>query len=78
VNTFAQFFLVKEFLPWMIRQNYGHVIMTASMAGYVTVASNVDDSYSKASVLAFHEGLTQELKYMHNAPRDATRHITAN
>lgn len=36
----------------MIRQNYGHVITIASMASYVTAASNVDYSYSKASVLA--------------------------
>ncbi|KAH6886778.1 short chain dehydrogenase/reductase [Thelonectria olida] len=67
VNVIAHFFLIREFLPRMISQNHGHIITIASMASFVTLASNVDYSCSKAGALAFHEGLAQELKYKYNA-----------
>ncbi|KAH8675084.1 hypothetical protein BGZ61DRAFT_508584 [Ilyonectria robusta] len=67
VNIVAHFFLVREFLPWMISQNHGHIITIASMASFVTVAYNVDYCCSKAAALAFHEGLAQELKHNYHA-----------
>ncbi|KAH7131577.1 putative short-chain dehydrogenases/reductase [Dactylonectria estremocensis] len=67
VNVVAHFFLIREFLPWMISQNHGHIITIASMASFVTVASNIDYCCSKAAALAFHEGLVQELKHRYNA-----------
>ncbi|KAH7127476.1 hypothetical protein EDB81DRAFT_600489, partial [Dactylonectria macrodidyma] len=69
VNIVAHFFLIREFLPWMIDQNHGHIITIASMASFVTVASNVDYCCSKAAALAFHEGLVQELKHKYNASK---------
>jgi short-subunit dehydrogenase len=73
VNVIAHFFLIREFLPWMISQDHGHIITIASMASFVTLASNVDYSCSKAGALAFHEGLAQELKYKYNARNIQTR-----
>ncbi|KAM5341189.1 hypothetical protein ACJ41O_015298 [Fusarium nematophilum] len=73
VNIVAHFWLAREFLPHMIDQNHGHVVTVASMASYVTVASNVDYSCSKAAALSFHEGLRQELKHTYKADRVRTR-----
>lgn len=73
VNCVALFVLAKEFLPSMIKEDHGHVLTMASMASYVTIASNVDYSCSKAAALSFHEGLTQELKHRYNAKHVRTR-----
>ncbi|KAF9877558.1 hypothetical protein CkaCkLH20_04693 [Colletotrichum karsti] len=67
VNIVAHFFLVQEFLPYMIREDHGHVVTIASMATFLTIASNVGYSCSKAAALSFHEGLGQELRYRYNA-----------
>ncbi|KAI5456678.1 hypothetical protein BGZ63DRAFT_434781 [Mariannaea sp. PMI_226] len=72
VNVVAHFFLIREFLPSMIEQNHGHIITIASLASFVTIASNVDYSCSKAAALSLHEGLTQELKYKYNTSKVST------
>ncbi|KAJ5689828.1 Dehydrogenase RED2 [Penicillium macrosclerotiorum] len=68
VNTISHFLMVKEFLPAMIRANHGHVITIASMASFVGLGEMADYCCSKASALAFHESLRQELKSWYNAP----------
>lgn len=72
INAVAPIRMTREFLPSMIRQHHGHIVNMASMASFVTIASNVDYSCTKAGLLAFHEGLTQELKYRYNAPEIRT------
>jgi all-trans-retinol dehydrogenase (NAD+) len=72
VNTVSHFLTVKEFLPAMIKKNHGHVVTIASMASYVTVASIVDYNCTKASAVAFHEGLASELKHRYDAPNVRT------
>ncbi|GIC92543.1 SDR family oxidoreductase [Aspergillus udagawae] len=72
VNTISHFLMVREFLPSMIRQNHGHVITIASMASFVALGEMVDYCCSKASALAFHEGLTQELRYWYQAKKVRT------
>ncbi|KAH1299764.1 hypothetical protein KXV31_000495 [Aspergillus fumigatus] len=72
VNTISHFLMVREFLPSMIRQNHGHVITIASMASFVAVGEMVDYCCTKASALAFHEGLTQELRYWYQARKVRT------
>ncbi|KAJ6447228.1 hypothetical protein O9K51_02003 [Purpureocillium lavendulum] len=67
VNSVSHFWIVREFLPHMIQQNHGHVVTIASMASFVTIASNVDYSCTKAAVLSFHEGLKQELRHRYDA-----------
>ncbi|KAL6362249.1 hypothetical protein LRP88_04327 [Fusarium phalaenopsidis] len=78
VNVVAHFLLAREFLPWMIRQDHGHIITIASMASYITVASGVDYCASKAAALAFHEGLAQELKYKYNAKHCGAPDVDSN
>ncbi|KAJ3535317.1 hypothetical protein NM208_g7185 [Fusarium decemcellulare] len=66
VNILSHFWLVQEFLPAMIKQDHGQVVTMASIASYVTIASNIDYSCTKAGLLAFHEGLVQDLKHRYN------------
>lgn len=73
VNTISHFLMVREFLPSMIRKNHGHVITIASMASFVALGEMVDYCCSKASALAFHEGLTQELRHWYQARKVRTR-----
>jgi short-subunit dehydrogenase len=67
--------MVKEFVPSMIEKNHGHIITTASMASYVALGGMTDYACTKASALAFHEGLGQELKYYHKAPKVRTTSV---
>ncbi|RAL01461.1 SDR family oxidoreductase [Aspergillus ibericus CBS 121593] len=67
VNTISHFITVREFLPAMIERNHGHVVTVASMASFVALGEMIDYCCSKASALAFHEGLGQELKYWYKA-----------
>ncbi|KKZ61467.1 hypothetical protein EMCG_00129 [[Emmonsia] crescens] len=69
VNTISHFWMVREFLPAMIRENHGHVISIASMASFVALGDMADYSSSKAGALAFHESLTQELKIWYKAKK---------
>ncbi|KAK0117713.1 hypothetical protein ONS95_012042 [Cadophora gregata] len=72
INTMAHFWMTKEFVPAMIKKNRGHVVTIASMASYLVHALNVDYSCTKASALAFHEGLASELRSRYNAPNVRT------
>lgn len=67
INAISHFWTVKEFLPFMVKKNHGHVITVASMASYVSPPGITAYGMSKAAALAFHESLTMELKYHHNA-----------
>lgn len=73
VNTVSHFWLVKEFLPAMIKHNHGHVITMASTASFLVIADLVSYSCAKASAMAFHEGLGQELKHRYEARNIRTR-----
>ncbi|KAJ5518527.1 Short-chain dehydrogenase/reductase SDR [Penicillium expansum] len=72
VNIISHFLIMKEFLPFMIRMNHGHVVTVASVASFVTIGEMVGYACSKASALAFQEGLRQELKYWYKAPNVRT------
>lgn len=67
VNLLAHFWLVQELLPSMIKQKHGHILTIASLASFITIASNIGYSCTKAGLVAFHEGLTQDLKHRYNA-----------
>lgn len=73
VNIIALILLVQEFLPSMVQRNHGHIVNIASLASFSTQASNVEYACSKAAVLSFHEGLTQELRHVYKAPMVRTR-----
>lgn len=72
VNTFAHYWMVKEFLPDMIKKNHGMVVTVASVAAWVTVPNMVDYAASKAAAYAFHEGLAAELATTYGAPKVRT------
>ncbi|KAK2791471.1 hypothetical protein FQN53_002580 [Emmonsiellopsis sp. PD_33] len=67
VNTLSHFWMVREFLPAMVRANHGHVVTIASMASFVGLGQMADYCGSKASALAFHECLGQELRLYYKA-----------
>jgi all-trans-retinol dehydrogenase (NAD+) len=73
VNILSHFWLVQEFLPEMVERDHGHVVSVASVAAYVTLAGNVEYSCAKAGVMAFHEGLGQELRHRYGAKSVLTR-----
>ncbi|KAF2673110.1 NAD(P)-binding protein [Microthyrium microscopicum] len=68
INIISHFWLVKEFLPHMIAKNKGHIIGMASMASFVAPPGIVDYGSTKAAVMAFHEGLGQEIKHIYKTP----------
>jgi NAD(P)-dependent dehydrogenase (short-subunit alcohol dehydrogenase family) len=72
VNTMSHFRLAREFLPSMISNNHGMIVTVASLAGFVTPSGLVDYAGTKASAVAFHEGLSSELRDFYNAPRVRT------
>ncbi|KAL1846436.1 hypothetical protein Plec18167_001472 [Paecilomyces lecythidis] len=75
VNTLSHFWTVKAFLPSMVEKNHGHIITIASIASFVSMGEAVDYGCSKAAALAFHEGLTQEVKHWYKANNVRTRYI---
>lgn len=50
----------------------------ASMASFVGLAGMVDYSCVKVGLVAFHEGLTQELKHRYNSPQIKTTIVHPN
>ncbi|CAG8980485.1 hypothetical protein HYALB_00013121 [Hymenoscyphus albidus] len=72
VNTFAHYWLAKEFVPSMVQSNHGMIVIVASIAAFVTVPNMTDYAASKAAAHSFHEGLAAELKTRYNAPKVRT------
>jgi all-trans-retinol dehydrogenase (NAD+) len=56
INVISHFWLIKEFLPNMIKNNKGHIVGVASMASFVCPPGVVDYGATKAGVMALHEG----------------------
>lgn len=67
VNLLAHWTMTKEFLPNMILKNKGHIVTIASIASYIAVPTAAHYGASKAGALAFHEGLKNEVLYLHKA-----------
>lgn len=57
VNLISHFYLVREFLPDMVKQNKGHIVTVASMASFVAVPGIAPYAATKAGALAFHESM---------------------
>jgi all-trans-retinol dehydrogenase (NAD+) len=66
VNTFAQFYTIKEFLPSMIAKNEGHVVTISSMAGLAGGRNMSAYSTSKFAIVGLTESLRRELKFMNS------------
>ncbi|KAM7167853.1 17-beta-hydroxysteroid dehydrogenase 13-like isoform 2-T2 [Macrochelys suwanniensis] len=51
----------KAFLPAMMKNNHGHIVTVASVAGHSTASFMVTYCSSKFAAVGFHKALTQEL-----------------
>ncbi|MCJ1383326.1 hypothetical protein MMC17_006439 [Xylographa soralifera] len=78
INTLSHYRLAREFLPAIAAANHGAIVTIASLAGFITAPGLVDYSSTKASAIAFHEGVTAELKYRYAAPRVRTVCVCPN
>ncbi|KAL6709002.1 hypothetical protein ACN47E_002129 [Coniothyrium glycines] len=78
INLVSHWSTVQEFLPDMIAMKKGHIMTVASLASFVVLAGAVDYACTKAAVLAFHEGLTQELKHRYKCPDVKTTIVHPN
>ena len=61
-NYFGMVYCVKNFLPKMIDQNFGHIVNVASVAGSFGLPGIASYCASKFAMLGFSEGLKHELK----------------
>jgi len=68
VNTLAQFWTLKAFLPGMIEQKKGHIVTMSSVAGMVGMAQMTDYNASKAALISLHESLRYELDHKYKTP----------
>ncbi|KAF8622123.1 hypothetical protein AX15_007256 [Amanita polypyramis BW_CC] len=72
VNTLAHFWILKAFLPGMLKEKTGHIVSVASVMGYVGAAQMVDYCASKAAIISFHESLRYELDKRYKCPQIRT------
>ncbi|KAF9582655.1 hypothetical protein BGW38_010928 [Lunasporangiospora selenospora] len=68
VNFLGQAFIIKEFLPNLIKNNHGHIITLSSVMGITSAPKVADYCASKAAVKSFHEALESEIKYVYKTP----------
>jgi all-trans-retinol dehydrogenase (NAD+) len=78
INLVSHWSTVQEFLPDMLARKKGHIMSVASLASFVALAGAVDYSCTKAALLSFHEGLTQELKHRYKCPEVKTTIVHPN
>lgn len=65
-------------MPLVVKRNKGHVVTIASLASYAALPACVEYSATKAGALAFHEGLTCEIKNLYKAPGVMTTAVHPN
>lgn len=61
-NYFGMIYCIKNFLPIMLKQNSGHIVNVASVAGSFGLPGIASYCASKFAMLGFSEGLKHELK----------------
>jgi len=61
VNVFAVAHIMRYVLPYLRKQNSGHIINTASMMGYMSYPANGSYSASKYALIGLSEALAQEV-----------------
>ncbi|ORY29556.1 hypothetical protein BCR39DRAFT_574881 [Naematelia encephala] len=67
-NTLAHFWILKAFLPTMLRRGAGHVVNISSIMGLVGAAQMSDYCASKAALISLHETLRAELNTRYLTP----------
>ncbi|KAF8529110.1 retinal short-chain dehydrogenase/reductase [Hysterangium stoloniferum] len=71
-NVLSHFWILKAFLPQMIKEKAGHVVTVSSVLGLVGVAQMTDYTASKAAVVKLHESLRYELDKRYHVPEIRT------
>ncbi|NXQ44967.1 RDHE2 dehydrogenase, partial [Catharus fuscescens] len=61
VNFFSQVWTLKAFLPAMVASNRGHLVSTASAAGFIGLYRASDYCASKSAIIGMMEGINSEL-----------------
>ncbi|TKR62924.1 hypothetical protein L596_026823 [Steinernema carpocapsae] len=64
VNTSSNLYTTKAFLPNMLDQNHGHVVVVASLAGKLGIRNCVDYCTSKHGAVGFANALSAEIASM--------------
>lgn len=62
VNLFGVIWGIKTFMPIMLRQGEGHIVNTASAAGWMNMTDSGIYNVSKCSVVALSETLANDIK----------------
>ncbi|ODO09319.1 hypothetical protein I350_02919 [Cryptococcus amylolentus CBS 6273] len=67
-NTLANFWVLKAFLPAMLRKGQGHIITVSSLLGLLGAAQMSDYCASKAALISLHQTLRFELDNRYKTP----------
>ncbi|KAG7198724.1 hypothetical protein KM043_001715 [Ampulex compressa] len=62
VNILSHYWITKAFLKDMMRENHGHIVTIASVAGLLGTYNCTDYSATKFAAIGYHESLFTELK----------------
>ncbi|KAJ3507219.1 hypothetical protein NLJ89_g6427 [Agrocybe chaxingu] len=72
VNTLSHFWILKAFLPSLLKRKSGHVVTVSSALGLTGVAQMTDYCASKAALVNLHESLRYELDKRYECPKIRT------
>ncbi|KAK0081002.1 hypothetical protein PV326_007901 [Microctonus aethiopoides] len=62
VNTLSHYWINKSFMNEMMKENHGHIVTVASVAGLLGTYNCTDYSAAKFAAVGYHESLFTELK----------------
>ncbi|XP_012282893.1 short-chain dehydrogenase/reductase family 16C member 6 [Orussus abietinus] len=62
VNILSHYWITKSFLKDMMKENHGHIVTIASVAGLLGTYNCTDYSATKFAAIGYHESLFTELK----------------
>lgn len=68
VNTLGLLWTIKTFLPSLVTNNHGHLLIVASQTAFITGAGVTDYCASKAAALSIYEGVHSEIRNIYEAP----------
>ena len=63
INFYGTLYMVKAFLPFLLKRPEAHIVNVSSMGGFLPVPGQSVYGASKAAVKLLTEGLSSELKY---------------
>lgn len=76
VNVLAHFWILKAFLPGIVKLKIGHIVTVSSVAAFCGMVRMADYCASKSALVGLHESLRYELDKVHRTPQIRTTLIT--